>query len=111
MSNFPVRAGTTDLTATPTGRQLAKAQRAATAAELEIFRHALGARVRSEIDRLDSQAVADALEASMDVEFDLLDYGLRRAGGSAAKAAIVAGKVEMLNNINNRRIARRFGGD
>jgi hypothetical protein len=91
-------------------RQLAKAQRAAADTEMAIYRHALAARLASEADRLESQAAADVLQASLDAELDLLEYGMRRAGGSPAKAELVARKVEMLSSINNRRISRRFGG-
>ena len=107
MSNLPIR-GTAGNNASQ--RQLARAERALAATELAIFKHALTTRYQAETDRLDSQAVADALAGSLDVELDLLDHGLQRAGGSQARVEIVARKVELLNNINNRRIARRFGG-
>jgi|ERR1039458_4967950 hypothetical protein len=90
-------------------RQLAQALRAQHRAELTVFRHGLAARVQAECDRIDSQAAGDALRTALDEEVDLLDYGLRRANGSLAKAELVARKVEMLANINNRRISRRFG--
>jgi hypothetical protein len=77
-------------------------------AELTAFRHGLTAAVLAECDRQDAQAVAEACEASLDCELDLLDYGLRRANGSAAKAELVARKVERLAALNDRRITRRF---
>jgi hypothetical protein len=91
-------------------RQLARARRAQASTELELFRYGLQARTRAEVDRLDSQAVADASRAALDEELDLLDYGLTQAGGSAAKATLVARHVERLAAINDRRITRRFGG-
>lgn len=90
-------------------RQLVQASRAQSRAALTVFRHALDARVVAECDQIDSQAAGDALQTALDVEVDLLDYGLRRANGSPAKVELVARKVEMLSNINNRRISRRFG--
>jgi len=78
-------------------------------AELEVYRHALESRVLAEIDRLDTQAIGDVSRAALDEEVNLLDYGLARAGQSAAKAALVARHVERLANINDRRISRRFG--
>ncbi len=93
-----------------TTRQLAKARRAQAGAELELFRYGLAARTRAEADRLDSQAVADASRTALELEIDLLDYGLARAGQSAAKLELVSRKVELLANANSRRIARRFGG-
>ncbi len=90
-------------------RQVARASRAQAKAELTVFCHALQARAQSEMDRLDSQAVADASRTALEEELDLLDYGLGRAGQSAAKAELVARHVERLSAINNRRITRRFG--
>ena len=93
-----------------TPRQVAKARRAQASTELAVFRHALQTRALAEVDRLDSQAVADASRAALEEEFDLLDYGLSRAGQSAAKAELVARHVERMAAINNRRITERFGG-
>jgi hypothetical protein len=91
-------------------RQLVKAQRAQASSELEVFRYGLGVRARAQIDQLDSQALADASRAAFEEECDLLDYGLARAGQSAAKAALIARHVERIATINDRRITRRFGG-
>jgi hypothetical protein len=92
-----------------TNRQLARARRAQLSTELTVFRHGLDARARAEMDAQDTQAVADASRIALDEELDLLDYGLSRAGQSAAKAELVARHVERLAVINNRRISRRFG--
>ncbi|MFZ1154802.1 MAG: hypothetical protein WAN93_07860 [Solirubrobacteraceae bacterium] len=54
--------------------------------------------------------MADASRAGLEEELDLLDYGMARAGQSAAKVELVARHVERLSAINNRRISRRFGG-
>jgi hypothetical protein len=94
----------------PTPRQSAKARRAQASTELELFRYGLTARARAEIDRLDSQALADASRASLEEELDTLDYGLARAGTSAAKVELVARHVQRMATINDRRITRRFGG-
>jgi hypothetical protein len=90
-------------------RKLARAQRAQEDTELTIYQHGLRALVASECDRLDSQAVADAAQASLEVELDVLDYGMARAGQSAARINLVATRVELLSRINSRRLARRFG--
>jgi hypothetical protein len=103
---LPVRRNRTEMEP----RLLARAAQAHAETQLAIFRHALAARFQSEADRLDSQAATDAIQASLETELDLLDYGMRRAGGSPAKAVLVARKVEMLSAMNNRRISRRFGG-
>lgn len=90
-------------------RKLARAQRAHEDTELAIYQHGLHALAASEFDRLDSQAVAEAVQAALEVELDLLDYGMARAGQSAARINLVAIKVEMLGRINNARLPRRFG--
>ncbi len=92
-----------------TPRQMAKARRAQTSTELAIFDHRLKARLRAEVDQLDGQALADASRASLEEELDLLDYGMARAGTSAARLDLVARHVERMATINNRRITRRFG--
>lgn len=91
-------------------RQIAKARRAQADAELEVFRYGLGAQMRADFDRHDSQSIADASKAALESELDLLDYGMARAGMSAAKVELVARHVERLATINDRRITRRFGG-
>jgi hypothetical protein len=90
--------------------QLAKARQAQASSELEVFRYGLGVRARSQIDQLDSQALGDASRAAFEEECDLLDYGLARAGQSAAKVELVARHVQRMATINDRRITRRFGG-
>lgn len=108
MSLLPVPLDDGDIL--PSSRQAAKARRAQASVEMAVFRHGLQARARAEIDRLDSEAVADASRCALEEEIDLLDYGMRRAGQSAAKAELVARHVERMSAINNRRISRRFGG-
>jgi uncharacterized protein YicC (UPF0701 family) len=105
VSRLPIRRRETAIT----GRDIGQAERAASKADLATFKYALKSREEAEQDRLDSQAMADALRASLDEEIDLLDYGLRRAGGSPVKAELVARKLDMLSATNNRRISRRFG--
>jgi hypothetical protein len=88
---------------------MARAKRDQTNAELRLFDHLLEARLLAEKDRIDSQAAADASGAALGEELDLLDDGLARAGGAAAKLELVARHVERLATINGRRITRRFG--
>jgi len=86
-----------------------RASRALAKANLRVFSHGLDAHARAEEDQQDSQAVADASRTALEEELDLLDYGMSRAGQSAAKVELVARHVERLSAINNRRISRRFG--
>lgn len=108
MSYLPVRRDDEPSGLSP--RQLALARRAQAKADLEVFRYSLGTRARAQIDQLDTEAVGDASQAALDEELNLLDYGLARAGGSAAKTELVARHVQRLAAINDRRITRRFGG-
>ncbi len=97
----------------PTGlnrRQIEQARKAQADNALEAFRYGLGAHARAQIDIHDSQALADANRAAVTEELDLLDYGLSRAGASAAKVEITARAVQRMGTINDRRIMGRFGG-
>ncbi len=93
-----------------TSRQLAKARKLQTDTELAVFRHALGAEAMADMDRADSNAVFDATRTSLEHELELLEFGLRQAGGSPAKAELVARAANLLSNCNNQRLTRRFGG-
>jgi hypothetical protein len=83
--------------------------RAQRRAEAMVLRHGLAARVQAEVDQIDSQALGDALKASLDEEVGLLDYGMRLANGNQAAAELAARKVGMQSAVNNQRIMRRFG--
>lgn len=89
--------------------QAARAGRALRRAEVAVFEHGLQAASRAAMDRHDAQATADAVQASLEEELALLDYGLHRANGSAAKTELVARKVQLLSALNDRRITRHFG--
>jgi hypothetical protein len=91
-------------------RQIEQARKAEAANAIEVFRYGLGAKARAHIDMHDSQALADANRAAVSAEMDVLDYGLSRSGGSAAKVEITARAVQRMAIINDRRILRRFGG-
>jgi hypothetical protein len=93
-----------------TPRQLAKAKRAQTDTEIDLFRYQLQARLRAEIDRIDSEAIADAARAALQEELSLLADGLARAGNSQAALEILSRKLEIVSSANNRRLARRFAG-
>jgi hypothetical protein len=92
-----------------TRRQLARAHSAQLSTNLAVFRHGLEAQARAEMDAQDSQAVTDAAHTSLTEVLALLRDGLNEAGQSAAGVELVSRKVELVDSINNRRIARRFG--
>ena len=85
--------------------QVSKAQRRA---EIAVFRHGLEAMIQTECARHDAAAVSDAARTALEEELDLLDYGIHRANGSAAKTELVARKVQMLSSINDRMLIQRF---
>jgi hypothetical protein len=91
-------------------RQLVRAAKARGRTELAIYRHTLEARYVTECERLDAQALSDVVRTALGEEIGNLDWGLEQAGGSAAKAELVARKIAMQAQINSDRIARRFGG-
>jgi hypothetical protein len=90
-------------------RQVAKAAKAAEATELAIYENHLATAYRREIERQESEALADVVKAALDDELDLLDWGLMKAAGSPAKAELVSRKVSVLSSTNTRRLARHFG--
>lgn len=91
-------------------RQLTRATRAQEHMEREVFTHHLQARCLAEIDRIDSEAIADVTKGALEQELAVLDYGLELAAGSPAKAELVSRMVSLQSKIDSARIARRFGG-
>lgn len=100
MSNLPVASGAFAV------QRVAREQRQAGAT---ITRHAIRESMLAEIDRIDSQALGDALKASLDEEVALLDYGQQLAGDNPSAAVLVLRKVQLASAVNNRRIQSRFG--
>jgi hypothetical protein len=91
-------------------RQLVRATRAQERTELAIFEHGLEARFLADIDRIDSQAIADVTREAIEQELANLSYGLELAQGSPAKAELVSRLVNLQSTLDNRRISQRFGG-
>ena len=90
-------------------RQLSRAHSAQLSAKLGVFEHGLKAWMRAEMDAQDSQALAEAMRASLSEEIGFLRDGLTEAGQSAAGVELVSRKTEIMASVNNRRIAQRFG--
>jgi hypothetical protein len=105
MSNLPSR-----WEGVHSSRQLGRAVEAQRHTELAIYEHNLEARYQAECDRIDSQAIADVARTALEEEMAVLDFGLRAAEGSAAKAELVSRMVSLQSKIDAGRIARRFGG-
>lgn len=106
MPNLPARL--TD--SSRPSRALTRAVRETEQTELSIYRHHLDARYLAECDRIDSQALGDAVHCALEVEMSVLEAGLARAGNSPAKKELVARLVALQSELDSRRIARHFGG-
>jgi hypothetical protein len=78
-------------------------------AENGLVVHTLRRHFDKEAARIDADATATAVRATLDTELDVLAYGITKAEGSAAKAKLVADRVEQLSRINTQNINRRFG--
>lgn len=98
---------TAGLSATPNVVQ--RAARDTRKAELEIYRYQLNAAVLREKDIIDTDVLADVFSEATDSELRFLNEFRAKANGSAAALEIVAQKVQMLDDITNRRLVRRFG--
>ncbi len=105
MSNLPVLHSDSEFP----DRHLNRAVRLQRRAELAILKHSLKARYEAEVTRLDTQALSDVVKTALEEELGLMEWGLDRAGGSPARAELVARKLTMFSNINSERILRRFG--
>jgi hypothetical protein len=102
-SNLPVRIDPYS------SRHLTRAIKKQRRTELAIFEHGLQARYMAECERIDAQALSDVVRTALEEEISNLDWGLRQAAGSAAKAELVARKIAMQSRLNDARIMRNFG--
>lgn len=73
-----------------------------------MVRHGVRAWERSQIDRIDSLALRDAVQAAFHEECSFVDHGLALAGASVTKQRLLADKVALLAAGNNQRIGTRF---
>jgi hypothetical protein len=92
----------------PTSIQRRVVRKAEVQVQLDVYLHGLQASRRSLCDQIDAIALSDAVTTSLEEELRLIDHGRRLAGGDPAKLAILASKAELLTNLDNRRLARRF---
>lgn len=89
-------------------RQLSRAAAARSKTELSVYHHFLEVHYLSACDQIDSEALSDVVRTALNEELTLLDEGMQKAAGHAAKAELVSRKVSMQSALNNRRIERRF---
>lgn len=89
-------------------RSLTRATRATERTELAIYEAELAARFKSEVDQIDSRAIADAVKGALVEEMRVLDESLALAGDSLAKRELVARLVAIQSRIDGARISRRF---
>src|SRR4051812_6710025 len=85
-------------------RSVVRATRATERTELAIYEAELQARFKSEVDQIDSRAIADAVKGALDEEMRVLDETLDLAGNSLAKKELVARMVAIQSRIDGNRI-------
>ena len=105
MSDLPAR-----LETARSSWQVSRAVRAQEQTELAVFQHSLDARYLAEVDRIDSQAIADVTKAALEEELSVLGWGLEQAAGRPAAAELVSRMVAQQSKLDLARISRRFGG-
>lgn len=92
-----------------TAKQQKQAVQAGQQAHLDVYNHGLQMAIAREIDRIDTFALSDVITTAAEEECRFLDFGLHLADGSPIKLELLARKLQLLSNINNQRIAQRFG--
>jgi hypothetical protein len=105
MSNLPVH-----VDGFGPSRQLARPSRKQRKTAVAIFNHGLQTRYLAECEMQDAHALSEVVQTALELELANLDYGLQLAAGSAAKAELVARKIELQSRLNNARIVQHFGG-
>lgn len=91
-------------------RQIGKAVKAKEQTELAVYEHQLVVFYQREIERVDAEALGEAVRHAIEEEVGVLDFGLSLAGGSPAKAELVSRLVSLQSKIDTARIARHYGG-
>jgi hypothetical protein len=79
-------------------------------AEQTIFEAQLNSEVLAAVQLAEVTALGDAIQASIDEEISILQYGTSLAKNSSAAAQLVAEKVTLFAEINSRRLNHRFRG-
>lgn len=71
--------------------------------------HSLRAHFDKEAAKIDAEAAFEGSKSALDIELELLAWGIAKSGGSAAASKLVADRVEQLSRINSRNLSERFG--
>lgn len=77
-------------------------------AELEVYGQQLAAHVEGEVQRIWADETADVIAFAAEREMAVADELVKLADGSAVKQQIVASRLQLMTNINTRRLSR-FG--
>lgn len=91
-------------------REVQRAARSMTSAEVEVFNHRLAGWVRASKAEIDIEAAGQAATKALRVEVEFLDDGLRLAAGQPAALALVGERLAQLQRLNTNTIDQRFGG-
>jgi hypothetical protein len=103
--NLPDRFGTSGLRSFSAGNLPTERRRA----DRAVLQHAIKAWVADQKLTIDLRSASAAIEFATEEELNFLSYGLSRAGGDQTKLAIVVRKLELLAQLNDRRIRGEFG--
>lgn len=71
--------------------------------------HTLRAHFDKEAAKIDAGAAFEASRSALEVELELLSWGITEAQGSAAGTKLISDRVEQLSRINSQNLSQRFG--
>lgn len=84
------------------------AQRQFSRAEMELYGEKLEAYVDGEVQKIWASETADVIDFAAETEMNVADHLMEKADGSAVKQQIAAARIQLMTNMNTRRISR-FG--
>lgn len=77
--------------------------------DLEVYEHSLVAWGETTKEQIDTLALAEAVRFAAEEEMTTYDELMLKAGNSRVKQELAIRKINMLSNIDNSRLQRRFG--
>jgi hypothetical protein len=89
--------------------QSAKTLRAQQRAAMKVILHSINVDASTAMECRECGAIGDVITTAAEAEMGFLDYGMARAGGSAAKLEVVARLANLQQNIDTGRILLKFG--
>jgi hypothetical protein len=93
----------------PTSNRERQAVAARRQVENGLLVHILRGHFDKEAARIDAEAAFEGSKSALEVELELLSWGIAKAQGSAAGTKLISDRVEQLSRINSRNLSQRFG--